>query len=90
MQKKPSKRKEDLLKMLAYLNDLIYESMLLKDQFLIIYASPDRATTRKNLHKRIVSAIALKIPAFIELSFIFLLKRHFVLNCFSEKNGCDL
>jgi hypothetical protein len=47
---KPSKRKENLLEKLADLNSSIYKSMLLKDQFLTIYESYDRATAQINLH----------------------------------------
>ncbi len=82
MQNKPSKRKENLLDKLADLNDPIYKAMLLKDQFLTIYTSPDRTTAQKNLRQWIVSAITSKIPPFIELGFKFFRKRHFVLNYF--------
>jgi len=82
MQNKPSSRKEDLLDQLADLNEPIYKSMLLKDQFLTIYASRDRATARKNLHQWIVSAITSGLPAFVELGLKFFRKRHFVLNYF--------
>ena len=82
MQNKPSSKKEDLLNKLADLNEPIYKSMLLKDQFLTIYASRDRATARENLHQWIVSAITSGLPAFVELGFKFFRKRHFVLNYF--------
>jgi len=82
MQNKPSSRKEDLLDKLADLNEPIYKSMLLKDQFLTIYASPDRATAHQNLRQWIVSAISSGLPAFVELGFKFFRKRHFVLNYF--------
>ena len=82
MQNKPSKRKENLLEKLADLNSAIYKCMLLKDQFLMIYASRDRATAQKNLRQWIVSAITSKIVPFIELGFKFFRKRHFVLNYF--------
>ena len=82
MQNKPSSRKEDLLDKLADLNEPIYKSMLLKDQFLTIYASADRATAQQNLRQWIVSAISSGLPAFVELGFKFFRKRHFVLNYF--------
>jgi transposase len=82
MQNKPSSRKADLLGTLADLNEPIYKSMLLKDQFLTIYASRDRASARESLHQWIVSAITSGLPAFIELGFKFFRKRHFVLNYF--------
>lgn len=82
MQNKPSSRKQDLLDKLADLNAPIYKSMLLKDQFLTIYASRDRATARGNLHQWILAAITSGLPAFVELGFKFFRKRHFVLNYF--------
>ena len=82
MQNKPSARKEDLLDKLADLNEPIYKSMLLKDQFLTIYASRDRTTAQQNLRQWIVSAISSGLSAFVELGFKFFRKRHFVLNYF--------
>ncbi len=82
MQNKASKRKENLLDKLADLNEPIYKSMLLKDQFLTVYSSHDRATAQKNLRQWIVSAITSGLPAFVELGFKFFRKRHFVLNYF--------
>lgn len=82
MQNKKSKRRENILDKLAGLNDRVFKSMLLKDQFVTIYASHDRATAQKNLREWIVSAIRSEIPAFVELGFKFFRKRHFVLNYF--------
>jgi len=79
---KPSKRMENLLEKLADLNSSIYKSMLLKDQFLTIYASHVRATARRNLHQWVVFAINSTIYAFIELAFKFFQNRHFFLNYF--------
>jgi len=82
MQNKKSKQRENILDKLADLNERVFKSMLLKDQFLTIYASHDRATAQKNLRQWIVSAIRSEIPAFVELGYKFFRKRHFVLNYF--------
>jgi transposase len=82
MQNKQTKRRENLLQKLADLNDPIYKSMLLKEQFLAIYTSRNRASARKALRVWITEAIASKIPAFVELGRKFFRKRHFILNYF--------
>jgi transposase len=82
MQNKQTKRRENLLQRLADLNDPIYKSMLLKEQFLAIYTSRNRASARKALRQWIIEAIASKIPAFVELGQKFFRKRHFILNYF--------
>lgn len=82
MQNKQTKRREDLLQTLADLNDPIYRSMLLKEQFLAIYASRDRAAARKALREWIIAAIGSKISAFVELGRKYFRKRHFILNYF--------
>jgi transposase len=82
MKNKQTKRRENLLQKLANLNDPIYKSMLLKEQFLAIYTSRNRASARKALREWIIEAIASRIPAFVELGRKFFRKRHFILNYF--------
>jgi transposase len=82
MQNKQTKRRENLLQKLADLNDPIYKSMLLKEQFLAIYTSRNCVSARKALREWIVEAIASKIPAFVELGRKYFRKRHFILNYF--------
>lgn len=82
MQNKISKNKEGILQKLANLNDRIYKAMLLKDQFLSIYESKDRACAQHSLRQWIKAAIGSKIPSFVELGSKFFRKRHFILNYF--------
>jgi transposase len=82
MQNKQTKRRENLLQKLADLNDPIYKSMLLKEQFLAVYTSKNHASARKALREWIIAAIGSKIPAFVELGQKFFRKRHFILNYF--------
>lgn len=82
MQNKQTKRRENLLQKLADLNDTIFKSILLKEQFLAVYTSRNRASARKALREWIKEAIASKIPAFVELGYKFFRKRHFILNYF--------
>jgi transposase len=82
MQNKQTKRRENLLQKLADLNDTIFKSILLKEQFLAIYTSRNRASARKALREWIKAAIASKIPSFVELGYKFFRKRHFILNYF--------
>jgi transposase len=82
MQNKQTKRWENLLQTIADLNEPIYRSMLLKEQFLAIYASRNRASARKALREWIIAAIGSGISAFVELGHKFFRKRHFILNYF--------
>ncbi len=82
MQNKQTKRRESLLQKLAELNDTIYKSILLKEQFLAIYTARNRASARKALREWIIAAIGSKISAFVELGNKFYRKRHFILNYF--------
>jgi transposase len=82
MQNKRTKRRENLLQKLAELNDTIFKSILLKEQFLSIYTSRNRASARKALREWIIAAIGSKIPAFVVLGNKFYRKRHFILNYF--------
>lgn len=82
MQNKQTKRRENVLQKLADLNEPIYRAMLLKEQFLAIYASRNRSSARKALREWIIDAIGSKINAFVELGQKFFRKRHFILNYF--------
>lgn len=82
MQNKHTKRRENVLQTLAVLNEPIYKSMLLKEQFLEVYKSHNRKTARKALREWICAALKSKIPAFVELGQKFFRKRHFILNYF--------
>lgn len=85
MQNKVSEKKQNVLEKLASLNELVYRSLLLKEQFLSIYTAAERKTARRNLYDWIVTAIKSKIQAFVELGYKFFRKRHYVLNYFIYK-----
>lgn len=80
MQNKVTNKKQDLLEKLASLNERVYQAMLLKEQFVSIYADP--RTARRTLKEWIVAAIKSKIPAFVELGYKFFRKRSYLLNYF--------
>lgn len=82
MQNRVSSKKTDLLNQLLKLNDRVYKAMLLKEQFLSIYAAGDRKTAYTNLREWIVAAIKSEISSFVELGYKFFRKRHYVLNYF--------
>ena len=85
MQNKISNKKQNLLGKLASLNERVYQSLLLKEQFLSVYTAADRKTARRNLNDWIITAIESKIPAFVELGYKFVRKRHYVFNYFIYK-----
>lgn len=85
MQNKVTTKKRDLLERLSHLNQRIYQAMLLKEQFLLIYSSQDRKTAFTNLKEWIVTAIKSQIPSFVELGYKFFRKRHYILNYFTCK-----
>ena len=82
MQKTVSSKKTDLLQRLSKLNERLYKAILLKEQFLSIYAAGDRKTAYINLREWIVTAIKSGIAPFVELGYKFFRKRHYVLNYF--------
>jgi len=82
MQNKKTDRKKDLLDRLSSLNERVYKAMLLKEQFLSVYASSNRKTAYTNLREWIITAIKSQIPSFVELGYKFFRKRHYILNYF--------
>ncbi len=82
MQNKVTTKKQNILEKLSTLNEPVYHAMLLKEQFLSIYTSPDRKTAFINLRAWIVAALQSQIPSFIELGLKFFRKRHYILNYF--------
>jgi transposase len=82
MQNKKTDRKKDLLERLSSLNERVYKAMLLKEQFLSVYASNNRKTAYTNLGEWIITAIKSDIPSFVELGYKFFRKRHYILNYF--------
>jgi len=82
MKSAKSKKKQDLLGKLAALNERVYQAMLLKEQFLAVYAAKDRITAQTTLKDWIIAAMKSKILAFTELGLKFFRKRHFILNYF--------
>jgi transposase len=82
MQNKVTTKKQNILEKLSTLNEPVYHAMLLKEQFLSIYASPDRRTAFINLRAWIVTALKSQIPSFVELGLKFFRKRHYILNYF--------
>ncbi len=85
MQNKISEKKQNVLEKLASLNELVYRSLLLKEQFLSIYTTAERKTARRNRYDWIITAIKSKIQAFVDLGYKFFRKRHYVLNYFIYK-----
>lgn len=82
MQNRNTSRKRDLLERLSNLNERVYKAMLLKEQFLAVYAAKSRKEAFTNLREWIVTAIKSQIPSFVELGYKFFRKRHYVLNYF--------
>jgi transposase len=82
MKSSQSKKKQDLLAKLAALNERVYQAMLLKEQFLAVYAAKDRETAQSILKGWIIAALKSKILAFVDLGLKFFRKRHFILNYF--------
>lgn len=82
MQNRNTDRKKNLLERLSGLNKRIYEAMLLKEQFLSIYASENRKTAYGNLKEWIKTTIKSDIKPFVELGYKFFRKRHYILNYF--------
>lgn len=85
MQGKSSKRQQNVLDKLANLNDTVYRSMLLKEQFLEVYRAPSRKKAQVGLRQWISAALASKIIPFHELAMKFFRKRHFILNYFRRR-----
>jgi transposase len=82
MKNSQTPRRENFIQKLAELNESIYKAMLLKEQFLSIYAVRSKTLAQKALRAWIIAAIRSKIVAFVELGFKFFRKRHFILNYF--------
>lgn len=82
LQGKPSKRQRSVLDQLAELNDTVYRSMLLKEQFLEVYRADSRKTAQVALRQWIHAAFTSGISTFRELALKFFRKRHFILNYF--------
>lgn len=82
MQNKATSKKHNVLDKLASLNQRVYETMLLKEQFISIYTAGDRKTAQRNLKDWIVAAIKSKILSLVELGYKFFRKRHYILNYF--------
>ena len=69
----------------SYLNEAVYQAMLLKMQFLSIYQARNWKTARVNLRDWIKAAIRSTLPPFVKLEYKFFRKRHYVLNYFRLK-----
>ena len=85
MQGHPSKQQRNVLEQLVRLNDEVYRSMLLKEQFLGIYRAGTRQAANAGLAQWITAAFRSGIPAFMELAEKFFRKRHFILNYFLRR-----
>jgi len=85
MKNKPSKKKETILETLSRINQRVYEAILLKDQFLEVYAAPNKKTASSILRKWIVSAARSGMKPFIDLAEKFFRKRHYILNIFDHR-----
>jgi transposase len=75
-------KRGNFIQKLAELNEPIYKALLLKEQFLAIYAAGSKSLAQKSLKAWIIAAIRSGIPSFIEIGFKFFRKRHFILNYF--------
>lgn len=82
MQNKVTNKQKDVLDELSRLNEKVYKSMLLKEQFLSLYDAGNRKVAYANLKVWIGVAIRSGIPSFVELGYKFFRKRHYVLNYF--------
>jgi transposase len=82
MQNTVTDKKTNILAKLESLNKRVYQSMLLKEQFLSIYTAGNRKDAYRNLREWIVAAIKSELPSFVELGYKFFRKRHYVLNYF--------
>ena len=82
MKNSQTPRRENFIQKLAEMNESIYKAMLLKEQFLSIYAVRSKPLAQKALRAWIAAAIRSNITAFVELGFKFFRKRHFILNYF--------
>lgn len=82
MQNTVTDKRVSILEKLSLPNNPVYRAMLLKEQFLSIYAAGNWKVAYTNLREWIVTAIKSEIPLFVELGYKFFRMRHYVLNCF--------
>ncbi|MGO9613250.1 MAG: ISL3 family transposase [Dissulfurispiraceae bacterium] len=85
MQNTVTEKKTTMLEKLESLNERVYKAMLLKEQFLSVYAAGDRKAAYRNLRAWICAAIRSHIQPLVELGYKFFGKRHYVLNYFIGK-----
>jgi transposase len=85
MQNTVTDKKTTILDKLESLNERVYQSMLLKEQFLSVYTAGDRQAAYRNLRAWISAAIRSNIQPLVELGYKFFRKRHYVLNYFVGK-----
>lgn len=85
MQGNSSKRQQNVLDKLVVLNDMVYRSMLLKEQFLEVYRADSRKKAQIGLRQWISAAFTSSIIPFQELAKKFFRKRHFILNYFYRR-----
>lgn len=85
MQNTVTDKKTNILDKLESLNERVYQSMLLKEQFLSVYTAGDRQAAYRNLRAWISAAIRSNIQPLVDLGYKFFRKRHYVLNYFIGK-----
>ena len=85
MQNTVTDKKTTILDKLESLNERVYQSMLLKEQFLSVYTASDRQAAYTNLRAWISAAIRSNIQPLVDLGYKFFRKRHYVLNYFIGK-----
>jgi transposase len=85
MQNTVTDKKTTILDKLESLNERVYQSMLLKEQFLSVYTAGDLQAAYRNLRAWISAAIRSNIQPLVELGYKFFRKRHYVLNYFVGK-----
>ena len=86
------KKKENLtenqkgrLDRLCSLNEPIYKAMILKEEFLSVYAMPDEASAEESLNAWFAQATASGIQAFVILAEKFKNKAQYILNWFKKR-----
>jgi transposase len=85
MQNTVTDKKTTIVDKLESLNERVYQSMLLKEQFLSVYTAGDLQAAYRNLRAWISAAIRSNIQPLVELGYKFFRKRHYVLNYFVGK-----
>lgn len=85
LKNKPSQKKTQVLKRLEQLNEPVYKAMLLKEQFVTIYAQKNKKDAQPALRAWIGEALSSGLTPFKELALKLFRKRHYILNFFIRR-----